>query len=345
MRIAIVNDMPLAIAGLSLIIDKSAEHELAWVAANGRQAIEVCKHDLPDLILMDVMMPEVGGVQATRQIMQQTPCPILIVTASIHRHSDLVFEAMCAGAMDAVITPRMYPEIQAEDASVLLHKIHMIDVLTRDSRPLKPRVNIQLQESPAPNYYNHLVVIGSSSGGPEALARVFADVPCNLAASFVVIQHVDPQFAPGLARWLDERTALSVVLAQQDKAPIAGNVYIACGNNHLILNRKGLFEYVEGALETFYRPSVDVFFASVAQNWRGQVTAILLTGMGQDGARGLLDLRRSGARTIAQDRSSSAVYGMPKAAAEIGAAQEIKSITQIAELLATGFPANTAKWS
>ena len=343
MRIAIVNDMSLAVEGLVRIIKNSSEHELAWIAYNGQQAIEACQRDVPDLILMDVMMPKLGGVQATRHIMQHTPCPILIVTASIHRNSDLVFEAMCAGAMDAVVTPRLLPDNTGYDAETLLYKIRMIDVLTRDSRPFSPHAEVQLQEINTLNYHKHLVVIGSSSGGPAALAKIFSAIPRNTAASFVVIQHVDQQFAPGLAHWLNDKSPISVGLALENETPLAGKVYIACGNNHLIINKKGVFEYAEEPWETFYRPSVDVFFSSVARYWRGSVTAILLTGMGKDGAQGLLELRHSGAKTIAQDRPTSAVYGMPKVAAEIGAAQEIKSIDEIAGLLATGFSTKTSK--
>lgn len=345
MKIAIVNDIPVAVEGLVRTIKNTTEHEVAWIAYTGQQAIEGCARDLPDLLLMDVMMPGMSGVQATRHIMRYTPCPIIIVTASIHRHSDVVFEAMSAGAMDAVVTPRLYPVAAENDAKALLHKIHMIDVLTRDTRPMSPMGKVRQHDSNKLDYHNHLVVIGSSSGGPDALARIFSRVSSDSGASYVVIQHVDQQFASGLAQWLNERTALSVGLALAGGTPAAGKVYIASGDNHLILNEKGVFAYTEEPLQSFYRPSVDVFFSSVAQNWRSAVTAIVLTGMGKDGAQGLLELRRRGARTIAQDRFTSAVYGMPKVAAEIGAAQEIKSIVEIAEILETGFSATTAKWS
>jgi two-component system response regulator WspF len=337
-RIAIVNDCPVAMEGLVRTIKESAEHEVAWTAANGQQAIENSALDLPDLILMDVMMPEIGGVEATRHIMRNTPCPILIVTASIRQHSDLVFDAMCAGAMDAVVTPRLYPAEGENDAGALLQKVHMIDVLTRDTRHTNQSQKVLQRDNDKLHYQNHLVVIGSSSGGPDALARIFSRVSVNNRASYVVIQHVDQQFAPAFARWLNDRTALSVELAVSGDSPAKNKVYIANGNNHLIIDEKGRFAYINEPWETFYRPSVDVFFNSVAQNWRSAaVTAILLTGMGKDGAQGLLELRNSGARTIAQDRFSSAVYGMPKAASDISAAQEIKSIVEIADLLENGF--------
>ncbi len=325
MRVAIVNDMPMAAESLARIIRRS-EHNLAWCAYNGAEAVKLSSIDPPDLILMDLFMPVMNGVEATRRIMQSHPCPILIVTASIEQHSDMVFEAMGAGAMDAVATPNM-----ENDANTVLKKIALLGLLS------KPGLNFKMPpqhpgKNPTPQE-KHLVTIGSSSGGPAAIATLLSRLPENYHSPIVVLQHIDALFAPQFASWLNEKTALKVKTAQESEILQAGTVYIATSDNHLMLNSECRLYYNVEPRETYYRPSVDVFFHSVAKHWKYPVTAILLTGMGQDGAQGLLELRGVGAYTIAQDEETSAVFGMPKVAARLGAAVDVLPINKISDVL------------
>ena len=335
MRIAIVNDMQMAIEALRRGIRSHSEHEIAWVAWNGEEAVKCCKEDPPDLILMDLIMPLMSGVEATRRIMAESPCPILIVTNSVNTNAALVFEAMGAGALDAIKTPILggHGVKIGEGFDGLLHKINTIHKLTRNNA--KKVVTSPAEKKIITSSVNHcpLVAIGSSSGGPLALANILSTLPTDFPAAIVIVQHVDEHFAKQLMIWLAEQSALPFAVAKEGEVPQVGSVLVAATNDHLAVGSDGKLMYTPNPREYVYRPSVDVFFESVAKHWHNRVIGVLLTGMGRDGAAGLLKLREMGYHTIAQDRASSAVYGMPKAAAEINAAVEILPVDEIAQAL------------
>ncbi|HPI19963.1 MAG TPA: chemotaxis protein CheB, partial [Candidatus Kapabacteria bacterium] len=178
-----------------------------------------------------------------------------------------------------------------------------------------------------------LIAIGSSAGGPKVLAKILSALPKEINTSIIIIQHVDSQFATGFVTWLNEQTKLDVVIAKEGMKPELNVVYVAGTNDHLILTSDRTFKYVEEPKNFHYRPSVDVFFDSLARNWLTKDIAILLTGMGADGANGLLTLKKMGWYTIAQDEATSIVYGMPKAAFELDAAIEILSTEKITEAI------------
>jgi two-component system response regulator WspF len=331
MRIAIVNDIPLAVEAVRRVVLHTHEHQLAWVAQDGAQAVELCARDTPDLILMDLIMPAMDGVEATRRIMARNPCPIVVVTANVLDHSSKVFEAMGAGALDAVNTPVLEFPGAPKGANALLTKIDNIRRIINGARrsgstpaaggAAAPNLSAALRPT--------LIAIGASAGGPAALAKVLAPLPADFPAAFVIVQHVDPQFAQGLANWLDNQTPLQVRLAQEDDLPRPGTVLIAGRENHLVCGRGHSLAYARQPLDSPYHPSIDVFFRSLERYWTSDLIAVLLTGMGRDGAEGLRALRLKGHLTIAQDQATSAVYGMPKAAAELSAAAEILPLQKI----------------
>ena len=331
MRIAIVNDTPQAMEVLIGFIRATRAHELAWGADNATTAISLCDVDPPDLIVMDLGMSGVKAVEAIRQIMQCHPCPILIVTDSVQQNYDTVFEAMGAGAIDVLSTPDLYNGKSVQVAELLLQKIALLGFFRKPTRCSSSYSEWEFRdEAQDPKY---LIVIGCSSGGPAAVAKLLAKLPSEFLAPIVVIQHIDAQFARPLASWLDEKTALKVKTATESELLRPGHVYVAAKDKHLMMNRDCRLYYSVEPHETYYRPSVDVFFQSVATHWYYPVTAILLTGMGADGAYGLLKLRRAGAYTVAQDEQTSAVYGMPKVAADMGAAVDVLSLSDISTLL------------
>ena len=334
MRIGIVNDLPLAAEVLRRAVVSAPEYEVAWIATNGRAAVEACRRDLPDLVLMDLVMPEMDGVEATRQIMSQTPCAILLVIASVDGNIPGVYEAMGHGALDAVDIPSVS---RADDmsiqANVLLAKIATIGKLVGDGRSPRPAPSFPAPSSLTPP----LVAIGASAGGPAAVASLLGGLPADFPAALVLVQHVDEKFVPGLAAWLGQHTALKVRPALEGDRPEVGTVLIAASADHLILTASGALAYTPEPLAYPYRPSVDVFFKSVARLWRGETIGVLLTGMGRDGAVGLKMLRDAHHHTIAQDKQSSAVYGMPKAAAALGAAVEILPLDLIPGRLTAAF--------
>jgi two-component system, chemotaxis family, response regulator WspF len=331
MRIAIVNDTPIAVETMRRIVKKEPNYKLAWVAYDGMEAVGKCAADTPDLILMDVLMPSMDGVEATKRIMSQSPCAILMVTASINRYAAQVFEAIGYGALDAINTPAWSHDSSPENNYGLLQKIATIArLIGKSSRqqfissvPSKPSRN--LKQLPP------LIVIGASTGGPKALTTILSQFSQqNFHAAIAIVQHLDAQFAPSFASWLNEQTSLSVELASVGCLPEPGKVLVAGTNHHLVMRSNLTLGYSQEPVDCFYRPSVDVFFTSVARHWPNKGIGVLLTGMGGDGARGLSLLRQAGWHTIAQDEKTCVVYGMPKAAVDLGAAIEVLPVEAIA---------------
>ncbi|MHA7188416.1 chemotaxis protein CheB, partial [Burkholderia pseudomallei] len=189
-----------------------------------------------------------------------------------------------------------------------------------------------------------LVAIGASAGGPTALTALLRRLPDDFPAALVIVQHVDQAFAIGMAQWLDGYSPLPVRIARQGSVPQAGEVLLAATNDHLHLTSRGVLAYTRRPEETPYRPSVDVFFHSVVDHWKGEAIGVLLTGMGRDGALGLKAMRTKGHYTIAQDEATSAVYGMPKAAAAIGAASAVLPLERIADQLISLVQRNRQRW-
>lgn len=332
MRIAIVNDVPLAVEAIRRVLLHGGSHQIAWVAYDGLEAVECCRRDRPDLILMDLIMPRMDGVEATRTIMSQTPCAILVVTANMTDNQGKVFEAMGAGALDVVNTPVLHWSESSKGADALLGKVEMLGKLVGATENRECGIASGHLRSPV-RRADCLVAIGASAGGPSALARIVANLPEAFPAALVIVQHVDAQFAPGLASWLDYQTRMTVRLAREGELIQNGTVLLAGGDDHLVFSGPGRLGYVRKPLEVSYRPSIDAFFASIDRFWEGRVIGVLLTGMGRDGAEGLRLLRQNGHHTLVQDQPSSAVFGMPKAAIELAAADEILPLERIAPRL------------
>jgi len=324
MRIGIANDSPTASEALRRALAGS-EHQVAWTARTGADAVRLCRDLPPDLVLMDLAMPVMDGVEATRRIMREAPCAILVVTAAPQDNVGQVFRALGAGALDVTATPVLLGQPGGEAA--LLAKIRTIAKLIAAT----PAAPAAAPGAPAGNGSGvaRLVAIGASTGGPNALARLFARwrPPPDTAA--VVVQHIDPAFAVQLARWLNEQAGVPVRTIASGDALEGGLVQVAASDDHLRLTPGHRFAYDAHPRDEVYRPSIDVFFHSVARYWDKNATGVLLTGMGRDGASGLLAMRQAGQGTIAQDEASSAVYGMPRAAAELGAAEKILSLDNI----------------
>jgi len=326
MTIGIANDVPLALEALKRALALAPQHRVIWTARNGAEAVQKCAEALPDLVLMDLLMPQMDGVTATRRIMQETPCAILIVTVSVGTHAARTFQAMGHGAIDAVDTPTLGHGLLRETAAPLLAKIATIERLIAD------RQSGRVSRTPF-SKRQPLVAIGASAGGPAALATLLQGLPKDFLAAVIIVQHVDQEFAAGMAQWLNEQSALPVRLAMEGDQPEPATVLLAATQDHLVLKSPTRLGYTPDPVDYVYRPSVDVFFESVTQQWPGAVTGVLLTGMGRDGALGLKALRNKGHYTIAQDQATCAVYGMPKAAAALNAAVEVLPLAAIAPRL------------
>lgn len=336
MRIGIVNDSAIAVESLRRLLALKPEYELAWVANNGQEAVLRSQEDKPDVVLMDLMMPVMDGAQATREIMRTAPCAIIIVTASVDSHVSKVFEALGNGALDAVATPVMGTENDENGSQEFYKKIERIRKLIKGPTAktnIETSIEIQTLAPDAPG----LILIGASTGGPKAIAHILSQLPLELNAAVLIVQHVDSKFSDGLAKWLDDQTPYKVNTAQAHEPIEAGRVYLAGSEDHLVVSHDHRIALQVEPVDTPYRPSVDAMFLSAAQRWSSPGTAVLLSGMGKDGANGLLALKNAGWYTIAQDRETSVVYGMPKAAVELDAVEESLPLDLIADAIKRQF--------
>ena len=332
MKIAIVNDMFMAVEAMRRVITAAGQHRVVWIARDGAEAVDKCTKERPDLILMDLIMPQMDGVEATRLIMAQTPCAIVIVTADVNHNAGKVFEAMGMGALDAVNTPTINHPTNSEGAIALLAKIGTIQRLI-GVKPGDHEIGLPPPATAKSSAISKLVLIGASAGGPAALAKILSALPRDFPAGIVVVQHVDSQFAQGLVQWIESQCQLRVRVAQEGDHPQPGTVLVAGKDRHLVFTAPGRLGYTRLPTDSSYCPSIDVFFRSARKHCPPDGVALLLTGMGRDGAAGLKSLRDHHFHTIAQDAASSAVFGMPKAAMELHAAEEILSLDKIAPRL------------
>lgn len=335
MRVAIVNDLAIAREILRRLLATAPGYTVAWMAADGAEAVRNAAADRPDAILMDLIMPVMDGVEATRRIMAQSPCPILLVTSSVSGNYDRVYEAMGCGGLDAVNTPKIGPNgalLEGDAILTRLAKLQRAKAFTAPSTLIEP-VAVQAGKWTKPT----LLAVGASTGGPEALHRLLSGLPPDFPAPIILVQHIAREYAGNLAHWLHTQTGMRVEAAKQGEMPMPATAYLAVSNDHLILRGDGTFGYIAEPSEYPYRPSVNVFFESLKLHWRSKGMAVLLTGMGSDGASGLLRLRNDGWRTIAQDEASSVVYGMPRAAKEMNAAEEVLALGAIAPRVRLAF--------
>ena len=325
MKVAIVSDRPGGIGLLSKAIVSRSDLRLCWAVDAGAEALARCREERPDLILMDLGPTGDGGIETTRRIMAETPCPILLVTENLRGSVSGVYEAMSAGALDAVQAPSVDANGMLHGDDELLRKIALLGSLTRAVRG-RHRVRAA---SPLPP----IVAVGASTGGPSALSTVLGALPAEFPAAIIVVQHLDVRFTEGLMATLRERTRLKVSAAAGDTAPQPGTIHVAAREDHLILDADGLLRYVREPADAPHRPAIDVLFASLARHPAASGCAVLLTGMGRDGAEGLLALHRAGFLTLAQDEATSVVWGIPGAAVALGAADQVLPLDQLAAVI------------
>ncbi|MCE9618993.1 MAG: chemotaxis-specific protein-glutamate methyltransferase CheB [Planctomycetes bacterium] len=332
MKIAVVNDLKIALHALTHIVQGIPGVTLAWTALDGEEAVSKCAADRPDLVLMDLIMPKMDGVEATRRIMKESPCAILVVTATIEGNSGRVFEALGAGALDAVETPRFEQALDGPGGDPLRTKIAQIRRNQKIERQPPREVAVPAHTAGDRASAAPMVLLGASTGGPQALATVLRSFKSPMNFGVVLVQHLDAAFIAGFRNWLGQETGLGIKAAAPGDRVAPGYVYVASSNRHLMLTAGGVFIESDQPADALHKPSVDALMLSAAGTSL-QGAAALLTGMGRDGAAGLLALRQSGWSTIAQDAATSVVWGMPGAAAQCQAAEQVLPIDKIGPAL------------
>jgi two-component system response regulator WspF len=277
---------------------------------------------------MGLELPGMPPGELTRRLMEASPCSILLLNQGCDPCYSRVFEALGQGAADAAILP---PATDWEHAGAwddLLNRFNTLSTLIGHDRGVG-ELNRSGPDAD-PLMPPPVIAIGSSTGGPKALAAVLSGLPANLPAAVVIVQHLDVHFTEGLAEWLDQATPLRVSALTKEARLQAGQVWVAARPEHLIVMPNLNLGWTPEWPDLICRPSIDVFFKSLARYPVLKGCGVLLTGMGRDGAAGLLALRQAGFRTVAQDEATSVVYGMPKAAAELNAAEVVLPLEMIA---------------
>lgn len=349
-RILVVEDSPVCRDLLVSLLQSTPDFQVVGVARNGAEAVRLVQRLKPDLVTMDIHMPEMDGYEATRRIMAEMPCPIVMISGSLNKaEHKLTFAAMQSGALSVLEKPMMDDAPEAHYA-LLAHIRLMADVkvVRRWSKgggtangtqngaappaaSVSDRLPIELPKNG--RYKAQLVAIAASTGGPAALAEVLRPLPADFPLPIVIVQHVTSGFGEGFASWLDTQTSLTVRVARQGDKPQAGEVLIAPDDRHMIISSLGLIAFVNAPPMHGLRPAADYLFQSVAQVYGRFAIGIVLTGMGSDGAEGLKMMKNTGAQTIVQDKETSIVFGMPAVAIELGAAGYIRPLSQITPTL------------
>ncbi|MGE5514409.1 MAG: chemotaxis-specific protein-glutamate methyltransferase CheB [Bacteroidota bacterium] len=332
-KVLVVEDSPVVQHLLADVIDGDPRLRVVGVAADAADAVRKICTLAPDVVTMDIRLPRMNGFEATRWIMRDHPLPIVVVASNVDDKSlNISMNALRAGALSVVPKPagigRADYEAMADHLRTQLVIMSEIKVVRQHGgrhhapvlAPLPPQLPVEM------------VALVASTGGPGAISRILGGLPATFAAPVLVVQHMGAAFMGGFAHWLGTVSALPVALAADGQPPLPGRVYVAPGDVHLSI-AGGTMRLVAGAPVQGQRPSGDVLFASLAETPELRSVGVLLTGMGEDGARGLAALRRAGGHTIAEDRSSAVIWGMPGAAVAMAAAVEVLPVDAIAQRL------------
>lgn len=333
-RVLLADDSMTARTMMRSILESEDHIRIVGEAKNGVEAVEMTRELQPDIVLMDVHMPVMDGIDATKEIMARAPTPILIVSAATQRDVDLSLSATQAGALlalpkpDSPTSPRF--EEQRAELVAMVRALSQVKVVRRwvDERRARPRAGRARASGRI-----QVIAIAASTGGPAALRTVLMGLPSRVGVPIVIVQHIARDFTAGFARWLGDGLPLPVKLAGRDEPMEPGVVYVAPDNTHtgVTADRTICFSG-EGPIGGF-RPSATYLFASAARAFGADALGVVLTGMGSDGVQGLLELKRAGGYVIGQDEPSSVVYGMAQEAARVGAIDEMLPLDRIAPRL------------
>jgi two-component system chemotaxis response regulator CheB len=357
-RVVVVDDSALMRDVIAGLLQQDPAIQVVGVAGDGCEAIRLVQELRPDVVTMDVRMPVMDGLAATEHLMAYCPTPILVLTSLGRSELDITFRMLGAGALEVMEKPSAATmERSAHHLIRRVKTLSRVRVVTHlrgrrraaplpERRPARPAAHLadrgarngaggvphnatpRRTATPAPSHDFPLIVIGASTGGPRVVYRLLAGLPPDLPAAVLVVQHIAAGFAPGMAEWLAHACPLPVAVAAEGQALRPGEVLIAPDHRDTLITEDGRIHLSANPL-LIQRPAIDVAMQAAAYAFGPRAIGVLLTGMGRDGAYGMLRIRRAGGYTIAQDEASSTIFGMPRAAIELGAATEVLAPAQI----------------
>ncbi|MDY0042877.1 MAG: chemotaxis response regulator protein-glutamate methylesterase [Desulforhabdus sp.] len=338
-KVLIIDDSPLMRLLLKEILGEARDIEVVGTAPNPLAAREMIKSLKPDVLTLDVEMPQMGGLEFLRRLMHLRPMPVVMVSSHTAEGSAVTLQALELGAVDFITKPvagsptvlRQYGEeicekVRAAGSARIRSRVSEV------SRPSSHAGAGARLDAGGRMRTEGVIAIGASTGGTEAIREILQALPAEIPP-VVMVQHMPETFTASFAQRLDGLSALTVAEVRDGQRLCSGHAYLAPGHSHFSVRRTGsgyVAELARSAPVNRHRPSVDVLFQSVSQHYRQNALGIILTGMGRDGAQGLLAMHQAGAWTLGQDQQSCVVYGMPRAAAELGALDEVAPLSDIA---------------
>lgn len=343
-KVLLVEDSSIALAILQRMLLTSPDIIVVGTASNGIDALDLIPKLNPDVICTDYHMPKMNGLELIIEVMKRFPRPILVVSVSVHSDdSENIFHLLSAGALDVFPKPKGGLGANFEVSSrELIQKIKILSGIVAFSKhkhvpkhlPVHKKIEIIHEKFDIEvKSDTSIIVIGASTGGPQAFEAILPKLPSDWPIPIICVQHISEGFISGMVDWLDSHSNIKVTIAKLGELPVPGTAYFAPDGVHLKISMNGRFLFSHEHPFMGHRPSVNVTMDSVAQYYKGAAIGILLTGMGYDGAEGLLSIHKQGGLTIAQDEASSIVFGMPKKAIEIGAARYVSALPDISDIL------------
>ncbi|QXM06189.1 chemotaxis-specific protein-glutamate methyltransferase CheB [Crassaminicella indica] len=337
-KVLVVDDSPTIQALIKHILNSDKDIHVMGVANNGEEAIQFIEQNKPDVITMDISMPIMDGFEATRRIMETNPIPIIVITGLFNSQDiDRTFQAMEAGAVSVIEKPAgiTYPDFDKASKNIvetvkLMSEIKVIKRKANYKKKKRNLLNAQKLINICPDI--KIAAIGVSTGGPSVLQTIFSKLPANIKIPILVVQHIAPGFLDGLVDWLSKFTEYPIHIASQGEKALPGHIYFAPDGFHMEIRYNEQIFLNCDEKKNGVRPTVSYLFRSIANYYGKNAMAILLTGMGKDGAEELKILKDKGAITVVQDKETSVVYGMPGEAVKLNAATYILSPEKIADL-------------
>ncbi len=333
-NVLVVDDSAFMRKVLPDLINSDPELKVCGTARDGKDAIKKAEELKPDVITMDIEMPVMDGIEATKQIMSRKPTPILAISALTYEGSQYTIDAIDAGAVDFILKPDGSISLKIEQVKdEILKKIKAAAhaKLEIKKRPVKP-ISMQFKQQT----YRKIVVIGSSTGGPQTLEQVVPFIPKNIPAPILIVQHMPPLFTASLAKRLDSQSEIRIVEAEEGQEIEDGKAYLAPGDFHMEVEQrkeggitKHFIKLNQNEKEQGVRPSVNVTLRCVADVFGKNAVAVILTGMGSDGTEGSRMIKENGGKVIAQDKDTSIIYGMPKAVYDAGYTDSVCALEDI----------------